>query len=326
MTGPWVLEQDYRDHPAYRAADEAARRTADAVHAQGFAVLRGAVDAATLQRARAATETEYRRRPPGTERVLDAWRWRPGIRSLAVHPPLVAVVELLLGRRAVPFQTLSFRTGTEQRAHADSIHFDTLPAGSTFGVWVALEDVGDGQGPLVVHPGSHRLVWGYPADLGLDPDAFDRARYEDVVAERVAQLPPQRLCLSAGDAVVWAADLVHGGAPVTRPGSTRWSQVTHYVGDGLVYVTPQRSDPARGTYLVRDPLVDLRTGRPVRQPGPDAAVGLVRRAGGRTDVLPAGVPRPGAAIRTTSALRGAARRGRWYAAALRDRWARPVRT
>jgi len=320
-SGPWVLEPGYRDDPRYSSAPAAHQELADAFHADGYVVVPGLVPGTTVLAARAAAQAEYARRGPATERVIDAWRWRPGGRALATDPATADLVTFLLGRRAVPFQTLNFRTGTEQRAHADTIHFDTLPAGFTCGVWVALEDVGDDQGPLVVHPGSHRVPPSYPEDLGLAPgddrSTFDRAGYEDAVAGQVAGLPGRRLPVASGTAVVWAADLVHGGAPVDRADSTRWSQVTHFFGAGCVYVTPQRSRRDEGRYAVRDPLVNVATGRP--EPQPPAGWPFVRTPDRLTQVVPVDAAPAGVAARATSTAIGLVRRARWHAAALRDR-------
>ena len=319
--GPWVLGPGYREDARYRAATSARQQLADAFHTDGYVVVPDLVPEAAVLAARSAGEAEYARRGPSTDRVADAWRWRPGTRALATDPATADLVAFLLGRRAVPFQTLTFRTGTEQRAHADTIHFDTLPAGFTCGVWVALEDVDDDQGPLVVHPGSHRVPPSYPEDLGLapggGPDRFDRVGYEDAVAAQVWDLPPRRLPVAQGTAVVWAADLVHGGAPVERPGSTRWSQVTHFFGADCVYVTPQRSRRDEGRYAVRDPLVNVATGRP--EPQPPAGWQFARTPDRLTRVVPWGDGPTTLAERASSTVVGLARRARWHAAALRDR-------
>jgi len=319
--GPWVLGPDYRDDHRYRAAAPDRQQLADSFHADGYVVVPELAPSSTVLAALAAAQAEYGRRGAETDRVTDAWRWRPGVRALATDPATMDLVTFLLGRRAVPFQTLSFRVGTQQRAHADTIHFDTLPAGFTCGVWVALEDVDDDQGPLVVHPGSHRVPPSYPEDLGLAPGTgrteFDRGGYEDAVADQVADLPPRRLPVPRGTAVVWAADLVHGGAALDRPGSTRWSQVTHYFGEGCIYVTPQRSQRDQGRYAVRDPLMNVATGRP--EPQPPTGWAFVRTPDRLTQVVPSGAAPTTVAVRATSAPVGLSRRARWHAAALRDR-------
>jgi len=46
----------------------------------------------------------------------------------------------------------------------------------------------------------------------------------------------QRFLARKGDALIWAADLAHGGSPITDPRLTRRSLVTHY--------TPESTAPA----------------------------------------------------------------------------------
>jgi hypothetical protein len=145
------------------------------------------------------------------------------------------------------------------------------------GVWVALEDVGPDNGTLVYYPGSHRLPDYAFDELDLRLLNHNRLdalagetyagydRYEDFVERLMAShgLEPRLLEVPKGTALVWAAGLVHGGAPVGRPGSTRWSQVTHVYFADCVYYAPIYSNPSLGDlYLKR--IVDVATGEPVR--------------------------------------------------------------
>ena len=78
----------------------------------------------------------------------------PAVRRLATAP---RILELLCGRGPIPFQTLNFWRGSQQATHSDAYHFHSLPTHFVAGVWVAFEDVDDGNGPLHYYPGSHRL-------------------------------------------------------------------------------------------------------------------------------------------------------------------------
>jgi len=64
------------------------------------------------------------------------------------QPELLDLLSFLLGRRVIPFQTLGFTQGSEQRAHSDSIHMTTEPQGYLIATWIALEDCGPDSGPL----------------------------------------------------------------------------------------------------------------------------------------------------------------------------------
>jgi hypothetical protein len=60
--------------------------------------------------------------------------------------------------------------------------------------------------------------------------------------------------------LIWAANLLHGGDPVTDPRSTRRSQVTHYYFHDCTYYTPVLSDFARGKIYFRQ-ITDITTGK-----------------------------------------------------------------
>jgi hypothetical protein len=135
-----------------------------------------------------------------------------------------------------------------------------------------------------VHPGSHRLEVLTPERLDLSVDRFDMRAYEEILEGmlRDAAMPAVELPVRAGDAVVWAANLAHGGATVRRTGSTRWSQVTHYVREGSLVVTPMRSVPSRSEYVVRDPLTDLRVGAARRYLAAPGGLSVLHRPGRRS--------------------------------------------
>lgn len=271
----------------------------------GVAVLRGAIPTEMLS----ATLVDLERSAPlrRGERAQDLWRRSRAVRQLACHPPIIEQLRELYGRDPIPFQTLDFRTGSEQRAHRDDVHFDSLPTGLMCGVWIALEDVGDRQGPLRYHPGSHRVV-----RVGLDEarradGTFDHERYEELLALELAGRPAVDFTARAGDALIWAAGLAHRGAPIQDPTSTRWSHVTHYFFSDCVYVTPLRSNPSAGTHRVREPLIDIRSGRPAPQVVDGRPARFDRIAGGQSRVLG-----PGEHVdrrrQLVSTARGAARR------------------
>ena len=214
----------------------------------------------------------------GTNRVQDAWRNVPEVRALAANEKVKRALRTLYSRRPIPFQTLNFRRGTEQRTHSDMVHFNSMPQRFMVGVWVALEDIGPGSGPLHYYPGSHRLAEYLPHEIGLR-HADTAARYEDYedfLARllEAAELRKETVQPRKGQAFIWAANLLHGGEPITDPESTRRSQVTHYYFEGCRYWTPLNSDPPVGRISWRR-VVNVETGdvephyyqgKPVRLP------------------------------------------------------------
>ncbi len=200
---------------------------------------------------------EVREGPASFYRRQDAWEVSPAARELALLDRLLQALELLYGRKPVPFQTLNFLYGSQQADHSDAILFNTLPPRFMCGVWVALEDVTEENGPLFYYPGSHRLPQLYPEDFDLGrktPDELFNTRYCEYLTALMAShgLTRQTFLAKKGDAIVWASNVVHGGMPRTNPARTRWSQVTHYFFADCVCYVPLYSEPVAGEYFLRE--------------------------------------------------------------------------
>lgn len=180
-------------------------------------------------------------------RLQDAWKLSPAIRAVATSPHILAVLQRLYQRKPLPFQTLNFRRGTEQRPHADSIHFNSEPFGLMCGVWIALENIGMDQGPLMYYPGTHRLPEMNFEDLGLDADYAAYTGYEDRIAGVIQEhgIEPEYACIEKGQALIWSANILHGGAPQVDKSRSRLSQVTHYYFEGARYWRPGYSEGRR---------------------------------------------------------------------------------
>lgn len=194
---------------------------------------------------------------PG-QRVQDAWRLQPDVAAIACNPAILQLLQTLYGRQAFPFQTLNFPHGTQQPYHSDAVHFHSVPERYMCGVWLALEDIGPDQGPLVYYPGSHRwpvlgndqlMRTGVGSQYGTQ-QVFEAA-WQALVAQ--AGLKPATFHARKGQALIWTANLLHGGMPHTDPTRTRWSQVTHYYFKDCAYYTPMHSEPFRGTIRFRRP-------------------------------------------------------------------------
>jgi hypothetical protein len=206
-------------------------------------------------------------------RVQDAWEFEPVVRAIAVHPAVLRVLRMLYGREPVPFQTLNFLNGTEQRTHSDTIHFSSLPSGFMCGVWMALEDVMLRQGPLHYYPGSQTLPEFDYEDFGLPPVTGEQSwsnpstvatyhRYEsriDAIA-RESGFRREELAIARGTFLIWSANLLHGGSPRDDRTLTRKSQVSHYYFADAVPFTPMFSRRSEGRYAVRA-VRDIRSGR-----------------------------------------------------------------
>ena len=177
-------------------------------------------------------------------RIQDAWKISESVKSVALAPSVLGLLDDLYGRRPLPFKTLNFLRGTEQAPHADAIHFSTLPEGFMCGVWVALEDIDADNGPLVYYEGTHKLPYVRPADFGVEAKWENYPSYEQYVADLIERegLEPLYGTIKKGQAIVWAANLLHGGAPQRDHDRTRLSQVTHYFFECCKYYTPMASE------------------------------------------------------------------------------------
>lgn len=279
-----------------------------AFDASGMVVLRSAVEPELCARVRGSVSGWARHHPRYGEKLQDAWLRHRAVRELACHPRIMTGLAALYGRRPIPFQTLNFARGTEQPLHADSIHFDSVPAGWMCGAWVALEEVGADQGPLTVVPGSQRVASEVFDEVvsrrasGSSP--FDMGTYEAALARRVASMGIEEFHASPGDVLIWHADLAHGGAKVLDQATTRWSQVTHYFFEGFTYVTPMLGDSAAGELHVREPLIDIARRRVVSHRVDGHRAPLIRLPNGRSVLSDAGRQDIHHRTRVASSLRG----------------------
>ncbi len=202
----------------------------------------------------------------GERRIQDAWTFDEDVRSIAANQAVLDLLSKLYGRRAFPFQTLNFPVGTQQEAHSDSVHFSSLPERFMCGVWLAMEDIAPDAGPLFYHPGSHRwpimtnaLIGrrGYSSELNSAQDPYGPAWRAlcDVYGSQAETFLARK-----GQALIWCANLLHGGSRQANPRLTRWSQVTHYYFDDCIYYTPAFSDEALGRLHLRN-LVSVDDGQ-----------------------------------------------------------------
>ncbi|MCB0527074.1 MAG: phytanoyl-CoA dioxygenase family protein [Saprospiraceae bacterium] len=167
------------------------------------------------------------------------------------NPELLRLLSFLLGKKVIPFQSLNFTLGSEQRAHSDSIHMTTEPPGYLIATWIALEDCTPENGALFYYPGSHRLPYLTTTDYPSGNTRWtignnSNRRYEDKIEEVIAEtgLQKQPFLGKRGDVLIWHANLLHGGSPITRPGATRRSMVCHYYAEDVICYHEMSQRPA----------------------------------------------------------------------------------
>jgi Phytanoyl-CoA dioxygenase (PhyH) len=228
-------------------------------------------------------------------RIQDAWSFDDDVRAIAVNARILKILGDIFGRKAWPFQTLNFPVGTQQHYHSDSVHFSSIPERFMCGVWVALEDIGEGAGPLEYYPGSHKWPIVYNDQIGVrisgSKVSVSQVLYHEVWNALVEKsgIAPHYFSPRRGEALIWSANLLHGGSRQRDPKATRWSQVTHYFFENCCYITPMHSDVAIGKLRVRD-LIDIATGERVPNIYVDAKLSKLG-AGHRMKQVTAGIRR-----------------------------------
>lgn len=222
----------------------------------------------------AAELEEWESGKAGPPRLQDGWREHPAVRRLALQPQILELLRHLYGREPFAFQTLNFAVGSEQPFHSDAVHFHCEPNGFMCGVWIPLADVDSDSGPLLYYPGSHRLPYRSAESLGLSPEQVaaephPQRFFEPGWQEDVARLglKPRLFMPKRGQALIWHANLLHGGSPVSSRQARRWSQVVHYYFKDCRYTTPMLSfSPEKGGPFLRDPF-DIATGKTIGASG-----------------------------------------------------------
>ena len=240
----------------------------------GYVIVDPAISGTTVEKVNATLRDRFVPNYEGyysdATRIQDAWWWNEHVKEIAVAPRILKLLEILYGRKPIPFQSLNFRVGSQQRTHSDIIHFDSIPYGFMAGVWTALEDVDLRNGPLHYYPTSQRLPRFDMHDIGITATGtigYEKyPHYEDFVEELMKAQRQERIELQMrrGQSLIWSANLFHGGSPIADTDRTRLSQVTHYYFEGCIYYTPLFSDLGLGKIVTRT-IHDMRTGQPVPQ-------------------------------------------------------------
>ncbi len=220
----------------------------------GYAVLRGAIAPDLADAIRAEVERIWELRDPRFQielggirhpidpalrgeryKLLDLYVHSDAARAAAFAPLIRRFLGLVFERDVLLFQSLLFERGSGQDVHQDTAYVVTSSPLEFAASWIALEDIRPGSGELCYYRGSHRLAetlfrsgarnWnrqrdGEEANRRYLEGLRERARRENLELE---VFRPHK-----GDALIWSADLAHGGSGIQDERLTRWSLVSHY--------------------------------------------------------------------------------------------------
>lgn len=231
-------------------APDALKAHVESFMKNGFAIVPDSVDEALIDAARAEFETfkslnaEICNKHKGDDghlrRIVNSHLAFEGIRTLFQENPLaLALQDYLYGAETCIYTSLLFEAGSQQPIHRDSPYFTTVPEYTYFGMWVAMEDVDEDNGPLQLIPGGHlskeqdreaiaRRYYNRPEDI----DAFSPQLWDDYQKAVVDQclsegLSVQTAPMKKGSTLVWHPQLPHGGSIIKQMGRTRMSVVFH---------------------------------------------------------------------------------------------------
>lgn len=176
------------------------------------------------------------------------------------------------------FQTLLFKYGSQQAVHQDTAYVVANEPMKLAASWIALEDVELGTGELVYYPGSHKhkefLFSGEHKSWVKHRDGVDQ--HKDFLGHlhteaKIHNRELEHFLPKKGDALIWHADLAHGGAKILKPTRTRYSLVTHYCPSNCFpnysnFVGFYKAQPYENKGFYSSRHYDLRQGFPTKKP------------------------------------------------------------
>jgi phytanoyl-CoA hydroxylase len=221
----------------------------------GYIIIENAVPLDVIDRVNADTESVWRGEQPSVYvehfidgqmhfspacydlrmalgKLLDVYSVSKAAREAMFAEPIRNFLKLVFGRGPMAFQSLSFTAGTGQPIHQDTAYVVVSSPMEFAASWIALEDIQPNSGELEYYEGSHEmeefLFQGQYKSMPVgDPDHL---KFLHSLHEKAARMGLERKKFrpKKGDALIWSADLAHGGSSGRDPNTTRLSLVTHY--------------------------------------------------------------------------------------------------
>ncbi|MEY4275482.1 MAG: hypothetical protein RL638_2430 [Bacteroidota bacterium] len=275
MNTPWVESPFFNDLLLSKGLSSADQKIAEDYHRDGFVVLPGHFDHHVIdnlvrdlhERGFESTDKKVIR---DENRIQDFWIHSDYAKRIASDDRIHQVLQMLYEREPIPFQTLHFKKGSTQMAHSDAIHFSSFPEKYMCGVWVALEDVDENNGPLYYYPGSHKLPeynFSHIRRSLSDTTWNNYHEYELFIEKLMLTLKFEKFIFKAkkGDVLIWSSNIIHGGEKIVDPNRTRLSQVNHFFFSDCIYYAPMISNVITGEYAIKQDFLNIRTNQKVRQ-------------------------------------------------------------
>jgi hypothetical protein len=192
------------------------------------------------------------------------------LKALCLWPPLMRMLEHLIGEQMMLHLTLTGWVSTERDWHQDDYlnppHVNSWYAA----VWMALDDIDPASGPFEYVPGSHRWpllrgekVRGFLTEEEISgrehgishwPKLSERFVTPAVETEiKRRGIPLRTFIARKGDLLIWHGRLMHRGSMPAWPGLERRALIAHYSGINHRSDMPARERDENGqAYAVFD--------------------------------------------------------------------------
>jgi hypothetical protein len=244
MDNPTITKEQIQSHPNFQLFDAHTQQELINWPEKGYLIIPGVftqkADAinAEIEKLRAEHKVDFNFTG---RKIMDAWNYSSLINEAFREEKILNILQFIFQKKPIPFQTINFQFGSEQKPHSDFIHMTTEPMGYLSAQWIALEDIQPNSGELVYYPGSHKLNYVFSEDYATGNNALligehNYDRYEDKIESIIQQhnLQPHYFHAKKGDVLIWHANLLHGGSKINNPSLTRKSMVAHYYADGVL--------------------------------------------------------------------------------------------
>jgi ectoine hydroxylase-related dioxygenase (phytanoyl-CoA dioxygenase family) len=200
----------------------------------------------------------------------------PQLREICLYPPLMQIMEGLVGEPMMLHLNLTGWVSTDRDWHQDDYLNPPFVNSWYAAVWIALDRIDPDSGPFEYVPGSHKwpLLRGNKVQQFLTEEERERregllkvnhwmAYAERFVTPAIDQeiarrnAAPVKFLGERGDVLIWHGRLMHRGSRANRPGMERRSLIAHYSGIHHRPDMPHRAQDDNGmTYAIfNHPLV-----------------------------------------------------------------------
>lgn len=267
---PWIDSPFFYEILKRKKKNSFQKKVAIEMHEQGYSIINLGISNKIIDKLNRDIKSlviskNYKTNPKyyhynKSPRIVEAWKYSKNVSMLAKNKKILYLLKFLFDSKPIPFSTINFIKGTEQPLHSDYIHFGSIPERYLVGVWVALENINLRNGPLYVLPKSHKMPLIRSIDLKLKKPTNitqlknNNSKYEKIIKDfiKINSLKTKKIIMKKGQAIIWSANLLHGGYKMKDIEKTRLSQVTHYhFKNCKFYYNPSFSEYIKNNYAKR---------------------------------------------------------------------------